>query len=81
MVRPIPFGKLQKTRTVIFETMPLVYSFYSVQLIWMYFVAGPSPTSSDLWFYAYAQDFGPGDLCKWYILIPLFVHFTQGQLY
>ena len=37
----------------------------------MYFVAGPSPTSSDLWFYVYAQDFGPGDLCKWYARISL----------
>ena len=45
MVYAILFGKLQKM--LWFEMMQFLYSFQSVQLIWIYFVAGHSPTKSN----------------------------------
>ena len=49
----------------------------------MYFVAGPSPTSSDLWFYVYMHKIlDPVIYVNSMHVYPcLFVHLTQGQLY
>ena len=57
LVRAILFGKLQEIWAMI-QGDAIFYSFQSVPLIWIYFVAGPS--CPILQFYFYAQDFHPG---------------------
>ena len=57
LFRAILFGKVQEIWAMI-QGDAIFYSFQSVPLIWIYFVAGPS--CQILQFYFYAQDFHPG---------------------
>ena len=57
LVRAILFEKLQEIWAMI-QGDAIFYSFQSVPLIWIYFVAGPS--CPILQFYFYAQGFHPG---------------------
>ena len=43
----------------------VIQFFYSCSAVSIHSVAGRSPTTSNLWFYVYAQDFHSGGLCKW----------------
>ena len=76
----------QKQDRIFFYSFSAIQIHYHYHLLFsvgladlIYFVAGRSPAPrqiQNLYFHVYAQDFGPGNFCKWYALIPLFVHLT-----
>ena len=67
LVRIISFGRLQKIWAVIWDDAInlFFYPYQFVQLIWIYFVVGRSPTTSNLIDLFFCTRFPPGGLCKW----------------
>ena len=69
MVRAFRLGNFKK-HGLLFEAMQFFYCFKSVQLKWIYFVAGRSSTMSNFIVLCFCKRFHPGGRgggggCKW----------------